>query len=72
MNTASAIIFLVAQELAKQAKDSLPALQCGEQIIKERYENGIYSRETTLDGDIFLSQYDFWQRKSRRVAVREK
>lgn len=66
---AAAVLLAIAKELAQQAKDSLPELQDGEQVQHERYEDGVYFRETVLDGQVFLSQYDFRQRASRREAV---
>ena len=47
----------------------MPELRDGERIRREWYKDGVFYRETTLDGDIFLSQYSFRPRKSRRVAV---
>ena len=52
----------VAKELAQQAQDSLPRIREGEQVRREWYKNGVYSRETMFDGEIVLSQYDFRQR----------
>ncbi len=69
MTAASAVLSAVATELAMQAQSSLPELQDGEKIQREWYENGTYNRETVLNGIVFLSQFDFRQRKSRRVAV---
>lgn len=66
---ASMVLIAVAKELAEQAKSSLPVLQEGEQILREWYEKGVYSRETLLNGETFLSQYDFRQRTCRRTAV---
>lgn len=66
---ASTVLIAVAKELAAQAKSSLPELQEGEQILREWYKNGVYFRETLLNGETFLSQYDFRQRMCRRVAV---
>lgn len=65
MSTAPAVLLAVATELAAQAKDSLPKLNDGEEVKREWYENGIFYRETTLS----CYQYDFRQRKSRRMAV---
>ena len=69
MNAASAVLFAVATELANQAKDSLPELREGEKVQREWFEDGIYKRLTTFEGRTFLSQFDFRQKKSRRVAV---
>lgn len=69
MNAASAVLFAVATELANQAKDSLPELREGEKVQREWFEDGIYKRLTTFEGRTFLSQFDFRQKKSHRVAV---
>lgn len=69
MTAAPAVLLAVATELAKEAKASLPELRNGETVQREWFENGIYYRETVFDGELFKSQYDFKQRKSRRVAV---
>jgi hypothetical protein len=52
---AATVIRAVAEELAKQAKESMPKLQEGEAILQEWYKNGEYCRETTLATHI----YDF-------------
>lgn len=70
MTAVSAVLFAVATELAKQAKDSLPELQDGEKIQRGWLDCGIYYRETTLKDETFISQYDFRQRKSRQIAVK--
>ena len=82
MTAAPAVLLAVAAELAKSAKDSLPKLQDGERIQREWLADGIYYRETQFNGEVFretmlrgetfISQYDFKQRKSRRVAVVKK
>ena len=69
MTEASTVLIAVAKELAAQAKNSLPELQEGEQILREWYKNGVYFRETLLHGETFLSQYDFRQRTCRREAA---
>ena len=65
----SAVLIAVAKELAAQAKEVLPELREDEQVLREWYKNGVYFRETRLNDEIFLSQYDFRQRMCRRVAV---
>lgn len=70
-DTAVAVLYAVAEELAQQAKESMPKLRENEKIRKEWLENCVYYRETTLDGKIYRSQYDFRQRKSRQVAVKD-
>ena len=67
--TAPAVLLAVANELAKQAKSNLPEMREGEKIQSEWYKDGVYYRETVLNGEVFQSQYDFRQRKSRRLAV---
>lgn len=68
-NSTSAVLYAVATELAKLAKDSLPKLRNGEEVLREWYDSGVYYRETSLNGKVFISQFDFRQRKSRRAAV---
>lgn len=69
MSSASAILLAVATELAEQAKAAMPKLQAGEKLLREWYKAGVFYRETSLDGEIYRSQYSFRQRKSRRMAV---
>ena len=70
MNPASAVLIAIATELSELAKSSLPKLRKGEVICCEWYEDGTFFRETALDGQVFRAQFDFRQRKSRRVAVK--
>lgn len=72
MTAVPAVLLAVATELAKSAKASMPKLQDGEIIQREWLADGIYYRETLFNGEIFQSQYDFKQRKSRRMAVVKK
>lgn len=72
MTTAPAVLFAVASELAKLAESKMPELRENERVQREWYENGVYYRETIFDNEVFRSQYDFRQRKSRRVAVVKK
>lgn len=69
MIAASAVLFAVASELAEEAKDSLPKLRNGEIIQREWLEDCIFCRETSCNGEKFISQFDFRQRKSRRMAI---
>ena len=69
MSAASSVLLAVANELASSAKSNLPELNDGEKVQREWYENGVFYRETALDGNTFRYLYDFRQRKSRRVAV---
>lgn len=68
MSGPAASLLAIVNELAEQAKNSLPNIREGEQIRREWYKNGVYSRETLLDGEVFLSQYDF---RSRSVTVKK-
>lgn len=70
MNPTSEVLLSIATELASMAKSSLPKLNDGEKIRREWYENGVYCRETTLNGAVFCCQYDFRQRKIRRIAAK--
>lgn len=72
MNEAiSAVFMAVAEELAQQAKDSMPEMREGEVIRREWYKNGVYSRETVYQNAVFVSEYNFRQRKSRRVEIKK-
>lgn len=70
MNPASEVLLSIATELANTAKASLPKLNDGEIVRREWYENGMYCRETTLNGEIVCCQYDFRQRKIRRITAK--
>jgi len=72
MTEVSAVLLAVATELAEQAKNGLSEIREGERIRREWLENGVYSRETVLNGETFLGQYDFRQRVCRRVAATER
>ncbi len=69
MTAVSAVLLAVATELEKTAKDSMPKIRDSERIQREWLENGIFYRETIYLNELYISQYDFRQRKSRRVAV---
>lgn len=69
MSVLSTVLFTIATELAKQAKDSMPEIRDGEIIQHEWYEDGIYYRETTFNGKVFQSQYDFRKRKSFQIII---
>ena len=71
MTAATSVLLAVATELAQQAKSSMPEMREGERIRREGYESGVYYRKTSLGDKLFLCQYDFRQRKSRREAVVE-
>ncbi len=72
MTEATAVLLAVAAELTEQAQSSLPKIQEGEKIRREWLENGVYFRETTLNSETFLSQYDFRQRACRRSSATER
>lgn len=69
MTATAEVLLAVANELAKTAKSSMPKMREGERVMREWLEDGIFYRETSLAGETFRYQYDFKQRKSRRVAV---
>ncbi len=69
MSVLSTVLFTIATELAKQAKDSMPEIRDGEIIQHEWYEDGIYYRETTFNGKVFQNQYDFRKRKSSQIII---
>jgi len=66
MSAIPAVFLAVANELAAQAKASLPELHDDERVLREWYSDGIFYRETALNGKVFRSTYDFRQRKSRQ------
>lgn len=68
MKALPSVLLAVAAELANSAKANLPELNDGEEIRREWYADGMYYRETALDGVIFTYQYDFRQRKSHRTG----
>lgn len=68
MSALPSVLLAVAAELANMAKANLPELNDGEEIRREWYADGMYYRETALDGVIFTYQYDFRQRKSHRTG----
>ena len=69
MSSTPAVLLAVATELAEQAKAEMPELRDGERVLREWYRSGVYSRETSFDCETYQSQYDFRQKKSRRMAV---
>lgn len=72
MNEAvSAVFMAIAKELSQQAKANMPEMREGEVIRREWYRDGIYSRETVYQDAVFLSEYNFRQRKSRRMTVKK-
>ncbi len=69
MTQASLVLLAVATELSELAKASLPALQKGETVQREWFEDATFYRETDLDGQKFIAQFNFPQRKSYRTLV---
>ena len=63
MKLASQVLLAIATELSELAKASLPALRKGETVRHEWFENATLYRETTLDGQTFIAQFNFPQRK---------
>ena len=68
MSALPSVLLAVAAELANMAKANLPKLNDGEEIRREWYADGMYYRETALDGVIFIYQYDFGKKKSHRTG----
>lgn len=60
----SIVLLAVAIELAELAKNSLPALRKGETVQREWFKNATFYRETNFDGEKFVAQFNFLQRKS--------
>ena len=54
MSALPSVLLAVAAELANMAKANLPKLNDGEEIRREWYADGMYYRETALDGVIFI------------------
>ena len=67
--TASTVLIAIAGELANTAKSNLPKSRDGERVQREWYKNGIYYRETVYKNEVYVSQFDFRKRKSRRNLV---
>lgn len=70
MNRASLVLLAVATELSELAKASLPALREGEIIKHEWLEDATLYRETILDGQKFIAEFNFFQRKSHRALIK--
>jgi hypothetical protein len=70
VTAAAAVLLAVAKELSEQAKSGLPSIRDGERVRREWYESGKVYRETTLNGENYISLYDFGQRESRLSAAR--
>ena len=69
MNQASLVLLAIATELSELAKANMPALRTGETIQREWLKGSTFYRETNLDGQTFIAQFSFKQRKSHRMLV---
>ena len=56
------VLIAVATELAKLAKNSLPALRKGETIQREWLKDAVYYRETSFKGQKFVAAFNFRNR----------
>lgn len=72
MTPISAALYAVAEELAQEAKGSLPEMRDGERVLREWYTDGVYYRETEFDGEKFTSYYDFRQRKKKAETTKKR
>ena len=70
MNHASQVLLAIATELSELAKTSLPALRDGETVQREWFKDATFYRETDLNGQKFIAQFNFSQRKSYRTLVK--
>lgn len=68
MEATVAVLHAVAKELAQKAKASLPRLRENEKVQREWLDGGVYYRETNLNGNTYLGQYNF-KRKSCDFAL---
>ena len=59
LKAATLVLLAVAKELAHRAQNAMPKLRKGERIRREWYADGVYYRETVLDGETCLNRYDF-------------
>lgn len=66
MSAPMEVLRAIADEIAKTARASMP-IQDGETILREWLENGVYHRESRLNGVIIKCEYDFKLRKVRRI-----
>lgn len=68
-SAAVAVLRAVANELAQTAKSSLPKLREGETVKREWLRDGVYYRESVLDGQTYTGQYDFRSGESCYLAA---
>ena len=64
------VLLAVATELSELAKASLPTLRKGETVQREWFKDATFYRETELEGQRFIAQFNFLQRKSLRVLTK--
>ncbi|MBR1438415.1 MAG: hypothetical protein IJ587_07740 [Synergistaceae bacterium] len=69
MRQAALVLIAVAKELSEMAKRSLPVLRKGETVQREWFKDATLYRETVLNGQRFIAEFNFRQRKSRRMLV---
>ena len=69
MKQAALVLIAVAKELSEMAKRSLPVLRKGETVRREWFKDATLYRETDLNGRRFIAEFNFRQRKSRRISV---
>lgn len=67
----ASVLLAVAKELEQEILRSLPQLRDRETIRDEWFSNGIYHRETELDGRISVNEFDFRDRKCRNIPRKE-
>ena len=58
------VLLAVASELAHSAVLKMPKLQDGERVERERLKDGIYIRESVLNGKRKVVQYDFIRKEA--------
>ena len=63
VNRASSVLLAIAIELSELANNSLPKLRNGETVQREWFKETTLYRETSLNGQKFITQFNFLQRK---------
>ncbi len=69
MRSVLEVIVAIASELTVSAKSHFPELRSGETILHEGLENGIFFRETQLDGVQYRFEFDFTQRNYKQLIM---
>ena len=59
MKNAFDALYKVAEELAETAKQKMPRLRDGETTDREYLSDGVYYRETSINGEKYRAGYDF-------------